>query len=101
MSDACACWYKAEDISQPTVGLLLARIPLLGQPILYATSREVAGLRPDEVNEIFQFTESFWSDQALEFTQPPTEISTRSRNIMFPGSKVWTVLRADNPAHYL
>jgi hypothetical protein len=26
----------------------------------YVTSRKVAGFRPDEVNEFFQFTQSFW-----------------------------------------
>jgi hypothetical protein len=33
---------------------------------------------------------------ALGFTQSLTEMSTRSRNIMFLGSRTWSVRRADN-----
>jgi hypothetical protein len=42
---------------------------------------------------IFQFASSF----QLGFTQPLTEMSTRSRKIMFLGSRARSVRRADNP----
>jgi hypothetical protein len=38
----------------------------------------------------------FRSHYALGFTQPLTEMSTRSREIMFMGSKVRQVRKADN-----
>jgi hypothetical protein len=40
----------------------------------YATSQRVMGLRPDEVNDFYQFT------YALEFTQPLTKMSIRDKN---------------------
>jgi hypothetical protein len=48
------------------------------------------------IKEFFQFTLSFEPHQALGFTQPLTEISTRSRKIMFLGSKERPVRKADN-----
>jgi hypothetical protein len=59
----------------------------------YVASRKVAGSRPDEVNEFSQFTYSF---QALEFSQPLTEMSTRSRKKMFLESRAVPVRKADN-----
>jgi hypothetical protein len=53
----------------------------------YVTNLKVAGSRPDEVNDFYQFTQSFRSHYALGFTQPLTEMSTRSIKIMFLGSK--------------
>jgi hypothetical protein len=38
------------------------------------------------------------SNVVLGFTQPLTEISTRSRNKNFLGSKAWSVSKADNLA---
>jgi hypothetical protein len=55
-----------------------------------ATSREVAGSRPDEVTELFQFT------YPLGFTQPLTEMSTRSKKKIFLESRARPVSRADN-----
>jgi hypothetical protein len=46
----------------------------------------------------FQITYSLQPHQALRFTQPLTEMSTRGRKIMFLGNKVRPVLRADNLA---
>jgi hypothetical protein len=51
---------------------------------------------PDYVNEPFQFTESFRPRYTLEFTQSLTEMSTRSRKIMFLLSRARPVCRADN-----
>jgi hypothetical protein len=45
----------------------------------YVTSRKVAGSRPDE---------------ALGFTQPLTEMNTRSRKVIFLGSTVQPVTTA-------
>jgi hypothetical protein len=42
-----------------------------------------------------QFTKSFSQQYALEFTQPLTEMDTRSRKIMFWGSRVLPVRMAD------
>jgi hypothetical protein len=53
------------------------------------------GSRPDKVNGFFQFTLSFRPQQALGFSEPLTEMSTRSRKIMFLGSRAWPVDRAD------
>jgi hypothetical protein len=36
------------------------------------------------------------SGEALGFTQPLTEMSTRSRKVMFLGSRAWPVRRADS-----
>jgi hypothetical protein len=60
----------------------------------YATSWKVSGSKIYEV--IFKFTSSFRPRYALGFTQPLPEISTRSIKIMFVGSKVRPVLKADN-----
>jgi hypothetical protein len=54
------------------------------------------GSRPDELSEIFQFMEFFQPHYALGFSQPLTEMSTRSRKIMFLGSRARPVCRADN-----
>jgi hypothetical protein len=59
-----------------------------------ATSRKVAGSRPHEVNEFFQFT--FRPHYALGVTEPVTEMSTRSGKIMFLESRERPVRRADN-----
>jgi hypothetical protein len=50
------------------------------------------------MNEFFQITKSFWPQYALGFTQPLTEMNTRSRKILFMGRKVWPVFRDDNLA---
>jgi hypothetical protein len=49
-------------------------------------------------NFFFQFTKSFWPHDALGFTQPITEISTKNRKIMFLGNKLRQVRRADSLA---
>jgi hypothetical protein len=50
----------------------------------------------DEVNEFFQCTKSLSPNYALECTWPVTEMSSRSRKIMFLGNEVWPVCRAEN-----
>jgi hypothetical protein len=45
----------------------------------------------DEANDLYQFTEG------LEFTQPLTEMRTRSIEIMFLGSRTRPVREANNP----
>jgi hypothetical protein len=57
----------------------------------HATSRKVSGSRLDEVN--FSNVLIF---PALGFTQSLTEMSTRSRKVVFLGSREWPVRRADN-----
>jgi hypothetical protein len=52
--------------------------------------------RLDEVNEFSQFTYSFWPLYALAFIHPLTEMSTRSRQVMFMGSRARPVNRADD-----
>jgi hypothetical protein len=60
-----------------------------------AANRKVAGSILDEV--IFKFTQSFLPHEALGFTQPLTEMSTRNiKIIIFLGSKVRQVSKADN-----
>jgi hypothetical protein len=54
----------------------------------YATTRKVAGSRSDEVNEFSSFY--------LILPAVLTEKSTRSREIMFLGSKVRPVRMVDN-----
>jgi hypothetical protein len=54
------------------------------------------GSRPDEVNELFQLTLMLPAALGPGVSQPLTEMSTRSRKIMFLGSKVRPVRRADN-----
>jgi hypothetical protein len=56
-----------------------------------ATSRKVAGSRPHEVN-------GFKPNYEVEFIQPLTKMSTRSREIMFQGSRARPVHRADTLA---
>jgi hypothetical protein len=58
----------------------------------YTSSQKLVGLRPDEMNERFQFTLSFGPHYALRFTRPLTEMSTRNRKIMFLGSGVEEVV---------
>jgi hypothetical protein len=53
----------------------------------------VASSRPDEVNEFFSI---YLILPALRFTQPLTEMSTRSIKIMFLGSRALPVRKADN-----
>jgi hypothetical protein len=53
--------------------------------------------RPDEVN-FFNLPNPSGHTSSLEFTQPLTEMSTRNRKIMFVGSKVQPVRRADSLA---
>jgi hypothetical protein len=60
------------------------------------TSRKVACSEPDEVNEFFSIYLILPVTLGPAFTQPLTEMSTRSRNIMFLGSKARPVRRADN-----
>jgi hypothetical protein len=60
-------------------------------------SWKIAGSRLDEVNEVFQFTYSFRPHWGLGFTQPLTEISNRSRQ-MIQGGKARPVRRGDNLA---
>jgi hypothetical protein len=52
---------------------------------LYATSRKVAGSKPDKVNYFFQITKSFRPHSALRFIQSLPEMNTRNRKIMFLG----------------
>jgi hypothetical protein len=47
-------------------------------------------------NEFLSIYLIFPAALGLGFTQPLTEMSTRSRKLMFLGSKVWPVRRADN-----
>jgi hypothetical protein len=61
------------------------------------TGRKVAGSRADEVNS-FNLRNPSSRTMALGFTQPLTEMSARSRKIMFLGSKVRPVRKADNLA---
>jgi hypothetical protein len=61
-----------------------------------ATIRKVAGPRRNEVNEFFQFDESFQPHYALGFIQPLTEMSTRGRKIMFLGNRARPVYRVDS-----
>jgi hypothetical protein len=42
------------------------------------------------------FSDSFQPHYALVFTQPPTKMSTRSREIVFLGSKARPVHKDDN-----
>jgi hypothetical protein len=58
------------------------------------------GLSPDEVIEYYQFAQSFRPHQALGFTQPLREMSTRSRKMMFLRSRARPVRRADNLAAF-
>jgi hypothetical protein len=58
--------------------------------------RKVAGSRPDEVYDIYEFTKSFRPHWALEFTQPRREMDTRSRRIMILGSKMLLAHKAVN-----
>jgi hypothetical protein len=54
----------------------------------YATSRKVAGSRPDEVNSFFSIYLIFLIALDPEFTQPLTEMSIRIRKIiMFLGRR--------------
>jgi hypothetical protein len=62
----------------------------------YAISRKVAGSRPDEVNEFFQFTSSFQRTRPWDSSLP--ELSTRNIKIMFLGSRALPVRRTDNLA---
>jgi hypothetical protein len=62
----------------------------------YATSWKVTSSRTNEGDEFFQFAYLFRAHQALGFTQLLTEMSTRSRKIMFLASRVKPVHRADN-----
>jgi hypothetical protein len=48
------------------------------------------------MKEIFQITYSFQPHQAVGFTQPLPEMSTRSRRIMFQGNIALPVRKADN-----
>jgi hypothetical protein len=59
----------------------------------YATSRKIAGSSHDEVTEFLQFTSSH--TMALGLTQALTEMSTRSRKVMFLGSKERPAYKAD------
>jgi hypothetical protein len=62
----------------------------------YATIRKVAGSRPDEVNFFLNLSKPFGRTRP-QFTQPLTEMSIRNiKIIMFLGSKVRLVRRADN-----
>jgi hypothetical protein len=57
----------------------------------YAASLNVAGSRPDEVNEFFS---NLLNPSGR--TKSLIEMSTRIKNIMFLGNKALPVLRADN-----
>jgi hypothetical protein len=59
-----------------------------------ATSRKVAGSRPDEVNEIVNLPNPFGRTKALGFTHRRTKMSTRSRKIIFFESKLRPVRMA-------
>jgi hypothetical protein len=61
----------------------------------YPINRKIAGSRPHEVNEFCQFN-PFGRSRPWGSTQPLTEMSTRSRKIMFLGSIARPVRRADN-----
>jgi hypothetical protein len=61
----------------------------------YATSWNVTCSRPDEVN-FFSIYLILLATLGPRFTRPLTEMSTRSRKIMFLGSRVLLVHRADN-----
>jgi hypothetical protein len=65
---------------------------------MYCVTRwKVAGSRPDEVNYFFfSVYLPFWPHKALGFTQPLTEMSTKSTNIMFLDSRAQLVLGADS-----
>jgi hypothetical protein len=67
-----------------------------GVPMLQAERSRARD--PLRLNEFSQFTSSFRPLSTLGFTQPLTEMSTRSREIMFVGSRARPVLRADNLA---
>jgi hypothetical protein len=58
-------------------------------------SWNVAGSRPDEVNEFSQFPNSP-SHTRPWFTEPLTEMSTTSRKIMFLRSRARTVRKSEN-----
>jgi hypothetical protein len=63
----------------------------------YSVHRNVTGSKQNEVNEFFSIC--LIRPAALGeggFTQPLTEMSTRSRKIMFLGSRARPVRRADN-----
>jgi hypothetical protein len=62
----------------------------------YATNRKVVGSRLDEVNEFFLIYLILPLHQAPRFTQPLTEMSTKTRKIMFLRSRARPVRRADN-----
>jgi hypothetical protein len=61
----------------------------------YATSRKLAGSRPDELNTFFANVPNPSGLTALGFTQPLTQMSTRSRK-MFLGSRARPGPTADN-----
>jgi hypothetical protein len=63
---------------------------------LIKVSIVVAGSRPDEVNEFFfNLPNPSGSHLALGLAQHLTEMTNRSRKIMFLGSRVRPVVRAD------
>jgi hypothetical protein len=62
----------------------------------YTTSRKIAGSRPDEVKKFFPIQLILSAALGPRFTQPLTKMSTRSRKIMFLGSKARPVRMADN-----
>jgi hypothetical protein len=64
----------------------------------YGTSWKVAGSRPVKVTEFFSMYLTFRLHWALMFIQPLTEMSTKSRKIMFLGSSAAGVRRANNLA---
>jgi hypothetical protein len=67
----------------------------------YAASRMVAGSRTNEVNVFFFFNLILPAALGPGFTQSLTEMSTRSRKIMFLGSRARALLRADKSYRYL
>jgi hypothetical protein len=54
-----------------------------------------AGSTPDEMNKIINLSNPSSRTVALEFTQPLTEMSTRSRK-MFQGSRARPARKADS-----
>jgi hypothetical protein len=64
--------------------------------IVIPSSWKVAGSRPCEADEFFQFTYSFLPHKALGCTHPLTEISITNRKIMFLGSRARPVRKVDN-----
>jgi hypothetical protein len=55
----------------------------------HATSRKVAGSRPDGVIEFFNVPNPSSRTRSSGFAQLLTEVSTRSTKIVFLGSRAW------------